>query len=157
MMRLTYSAYWEKKCFFFYFIVPEALLERWRQFWELHHDVFSLILRPPDRSHLPLVAGLGGPGNALLLWELGLQLLDGGLPWRTSGQDFAFQCKGLWVPSLATELRPHMPPGQKHENMKKKCYCNKSNKDFILFCYFLIECIYFNCNNCITIWWCFLP
>ena len=38
--------------------------------------------------------------------------------------------QGLWVPSLLRELRSHVPPGQKHQNIKQKQYCNKFYKDF---------------------------
>ena len=37
---------------------------------------------------------------------------------------------GVQVPSLVGELRSHMSPGQKNQNIKQKQYCNKFNKDF---------------------------
>ena len=38
--------------------------------------------------------------------------------------------QGVWVQSLVTELRSHMPPGQKPKKHKQqKQYCNKFNKD----------------------------
>ena len=36
----------------------------------------------------------------------------------------------MLVWSLVRELRPHMPPGPKNQNIKQKQYCNEFNKDF---------------------------
>ena len=38
--------------------------------------------------------------------------------------------QGAQVRSLVRELRSHIPPGQKNQNVKQKQYCNKFNKDF---------------------------
>ena len=38
--------------------------------------------------------------------------------------------QGVQVWSLVGELRPHMPCGQKNQNIKQEEYCNKLNKDF---------------------------
>ena len=51
--------------------------------------------------------------------SLGVQLLRLCLPMQ-----------GVWVQSLVRELRSHMPPGQKKQNIKQKQNCNKFNKDF---------------------------
>ena len=34
-----------------------------------------------------------------------------GLPWRSNGQDFAYQCRGRGFDPWSGELRSHMPPG----------------------------------------------
>ena len=42
-----------------------------------------------------------------------------------------FPTQGMLVRSLVRELRPHMPPGPKNQNIKQKQYCNEFNKDFL--------------------------
>ena len=38
--------------------------------------------------------------------------------------------QGAWVPSLVGELRSHISPWPKIQNIKQSQYCNKFNKDF---------------------------
>jgi len=38
--------------------------------------------------------------------------------------------QGIQVQSLVEELRSHVPPDQKNQNIKQKQYCIKFNKDF---------------------------
>ena len=53
-----------------------------------------------------------------------------GIPWRSSGWDFAFQCRSVGQ-SLVRGLRSHMPNGQKKKSRtyKRSNFCNKFNKD----------------------------
>ena len=53
-----------------------------------------------------------------------------GLPWWSSGWDFAFQMQGVQVPSLVGKLGFHMPRGQRNQSRKQKQCCNKFSKDF---------------------------
>ena len=79
-----------------------------------------------DSMNSPFINGVSSLLNQMTVFKYWRR----GLPWRFSGYDFAFQCKGVWVCSLVGEPRSHMLPGQKNQNIRQKQYCNKLNKDF---------------------------
>ena len=55
----------------------------------------------------------------------------GGLPLEVQQLRLHLPMQWVQVQSLVTELKSHMPRGQKNQkNIKQKRYCNKFNKDF---------------------------